>query len=429
LHFVFLLGKMSFNAERQKEIENMDMNDPDHLEFYRQQLLTKRDRNAEMFIKKLMTNAESEFKSSIASADVSQQERLQQAQQKLSDTSIILAHKYQPLIEKYVAQQEQVVLNNKFAVIKATPLSVQEMAKKYKVCFNTWVRSENDVSIKIADKSELGKIEVIDAFILTYFAIMTNRRMTGDNVHQLVVSGSSSCGKTLIFESPMLEIAHMLTTEKGVSRFNCDAKSTLLLHDVNLDILVRSDADKFKAIARAEPVPTKTFGNVQTVPAVFMFVTSNRNLLNHVFERPEKKGFRFNRVYRTDLKPTRYIHAKDILAVQNRFIEAFVRQRPTLPQDCLPKNENFERSHVIVGLFDDIINILSKYEKDDFKIQYLYLYAMSGLSKHVELLPPDEQELQKYILYQLFLKYQLDCQQLETCCNYMNFVPPQCELE
>jgi hypothetical protein len=412
---------MSFNSERQKELDDMDVNNPESLEFFRQQLLTKKDRNAEMFIKKLMTCAENEFKSSMASADLSQQERLQQAQQKLSDTSIILAHKFQPLIKDYVAQQEQLALNNKFAVIKATPLSVQDMARKYKVCFNSWIKAKDDVSFKMQDKTELGNLNVTDAFVLTYFAMVTNRRMTGDNLHQLVVSGETSCGKTLIFESPLLEIAHMLTTEKGVSRFNCDSKSTLLLHDVNLDILVKSDSDKFKAIARAEPVPTKTFGNVQTVPAVFMFVTSNQNLLNHVFDKPEKKGFRFNRVYRTNLKPTRSIHEKDIGAVQNRFIEAFVRQRPFLPQESLPKNENFERDHVILGLFQDIINILTKYKKSDFKIQYLYLYAMSGLSKHVSLLPTADQELQKFILYQLFLKYELDPVQMQTCCDYMNF--------
>ena len=414
----------SFNSERQQQIQDLDMNDLDNLEFFRQQLLSKRDQKAEMFIKKLMTTADQEFKSSIASADVSHQERFQQAQQKLSDTSIILAHKYQPLIKEYVAQQEQSVLLNKFAIIKATPHSLQDMAKKYKVCFNTWVKSEDDVSIKIQDKTELGTIDVTDAFILTYFAMITSRRSTGDNLHQLIVSGESSCGKTLIFETPLLDIAHMLTTEKGVSRFNCDSKSTLLLHDVNLECLVKSDADKFKAIARAEPVPTKTFGNVQTVPAVFMFVTSNQNLFTHVFLKPTKKKFSFDRVYRTDLKAKRSINEKDIIAIQNRFIEAFVRQRPHLPEDSLRKNENFERIHAIIGLFDDIITILNRYETTDFKVQYLYLYALSGLTKHVECLPVEEQELQRFILYQLCLKYKLDKDQMKICCDYMNFTPP-----
>jgi hypothetical protein len=410
-------------------MDDLDINDPAHLEFYRQQLLTKKEQHSEKFIEKLMTNAKNEFQASMTSADVSHKERLEQAQQKLTETSIILAHKYQPLIKEYVAQQEKELLNNKFAVIKASPTSLQDMAAKYRACYEAWIYAKDDVSVKVHRHKDLGSLDVIDAFTLTYFATLTNRRRTGDNLHQLVVSGDTSCGKTLMFESPLLDIAHMLTTEKGVSRFNCDSKSTLLLHDVNLEILVKSDSDKLKAIARAEPVPTKTFGNVQTVPAVFMFVTSNRTLLNHVFDKPERRGFRFNRVYKTDLKPTRFIHEKDIAAVQSRFIEAFVRQRPVLPEGCLPKNENFDRYHVIVGLFDLVIDILSKLDKSNFEHQYLYLYALSGLTKHVYLLPKDEQELKKCVLYALMQKYELDETQIKLCCESMNFTPLKNEPE
>ena len=48
----------SFNSERQRQIQDLDMNDLDNLEFFRQQLLSKRDQKAEMFIKKLMTTAD-----------------------------------------------------------------------------------------------------------------------------------------------------------------------------------------------------------------------------------------------------------------------------------------------------------------------------------------------------------------------------------
>jgi hypothetical protein len=403
----------------EKQIENLNLEDPKHLEFLKVQLLSKRDRDAELFLNNLMKNADVDFKSSSNSVELSQQERLHQAQEKLANTSIFLAHKYQPIIEKLVSQQENIALNNKYAVIKATPLSLQDMAKKYYICFNNWIRSKDDVSIKIHDPRDLGNLNVIDVFILTYFAMLTNKRMIGDNLHQLIVSGQTSCGKTLIFESPLLDVAHLLTTEKGVNRFNCDSKSTLLLHDVNLDILVKSDSDKFKAISRAEPVPTKTFGNVQTVPAVFMFVTSNRNLLNHYFDKPEKKSFRFNRIYKSEIKTSRNVSEKDIEAVQNRFIEAFVRQRPNLPAEALPKNEVFERQHAILGLYNDIITILAQYNIQDFKIQYLYLYALCGLAKNTHLLPETDQEFHKYILYELFLKYNLDQHQIKTCCDYM----------
>lgn len=173
----------------EKQIENLNLEDPKHLEFLKVQLLSKRDRDAELFLNNLMKNADVDFKSSSNSVELSQQERLHQAQEKLANTSIFLAHKYQPIIEKLVSQQENIALNNKYAVIKATPLSLQDMAKKYYICFNNWIRSKDDVSIKIHDPRDLGNLNVIDVFILTYFAMLTNKRMIGDNLHQLIVSG------------------------------------------------------------------------------------------------------------------------------------------------------------------------------------------------------------------------------------------------
>jgi hypothetical protein len=177
-----------------------------------------------------------------------------------------------------------------------------------------------------------------------------------------------------------------------------------------------------KSIARAEPVATKTHGNVQTVPAVFMFITSNRKLLTHCFDTPEKGGRLFNRVYKSDLKPSRHIHIADIEAVQNRFIEAYVRSRPQLPENCLPNNENFSRIHVIVGLYNVIIEILLKYTAEDFKAPYMYLYPIGGLCKNINLLPTESQQNIKDILFGLMFKYKLDQTQIEQCCKNMKHV-------
>ena len=175
-----------------------------------------------------------------------------------------------------------------------------------------------------------------------------------------------------------------------------------------------------KSIARAEPVATKTHGNVQTVPAVFVFITSNRKLLTHCFDKPEKTGHLFNRVYKSDLKPSRHIHIADIEAVQNRFIEAYVRFRPVLPDDCLPNNENFSRTHVIVGLYNVVLEILLKWTVDDFKAPYMYLYPIGGLCKNFNLLPADgTRQNTKEILFGLMLKYKLDNTQIEQCCKNM----------
>lgn len=204
------------------------------------ELLSEKEKKSEEYLKHFMINFdENEFKASANSADLSHQERLQQAHRKMAESSVILAHKYQPFIKEYVAAQEQQILENKFAIIKATPGKIEDMAERYRKCFTAWVNAKDDVHIKVRDKKDVGNIDIVDAFTLVFFSIITNRRQAGDQLHQLVVSGETSCGKTMIFESPLLDVAHILTTEKGVSRFNCDAKSTLLLHDINLDILVK----------------------------------------------------------------------------------------------------------------------------------------------------------------------------------------------
>ena len=174
-----------------------------------------------------------------------------------------------------------------------------------------------------------------------------------------------------------------------------------------------------KSIARAEPVATKTHGNVQTVPAVFVFITSNRKLLTHCFDKPEKSGHLFNRVYKSDIKPSRHIHTADIEAVQNRFIEAYVRSRPVLPDNCLPNNENFSRTHVIVGLYNLVVEILLKWTIEDFKAPYMYLYPIGGLCKNLNLLPAESKQSMKDILLGIMLKYKLDKTQMEQCFRNM----------
>ena len=401
------------------------------IEVLKAALLSKKDQQTEEFIKTFMSSFnKNDFESSMKSADLSMQERFQQAQQKMADSSIILAHKYTPLIRELVNAQEQQELNAKFAIIKATPAPLEDMAKKYRSCFTTWLHSKDDVNLKVLNpKEQLRNISITDMVILIYFATITSRRQNGDNMLQLIVSGYTSCGKTMIFESPLLDVSHVLTTEKGVSRFNCDSKSTMLLHDINVDMLVKgSDIDKMKAICRGEPVPTKTYGSVQTVPSVFVFATSNRKLMTHVFDKPErKKGATFQRVYKSDVKSLRSVHPSDVSAVQSRFLEVFVRQRPLLKEEDLPKHGTFERAHVIVGLFEDIVNILTKYSKEDYPTQYLYLYAIGGLCKHVNLMPEDVRETVKPILFTLMITYNFDQAQMEHCCKDMNFLPMKSE--
>jgi hypothetical protein len=315
------------------ELETMSQEDK--LEMLKDSLLSKKEKKEEKFVDEFMTSFEKNDFQPAASADLNQQEKLQQAQLKLADRSIILAHRFSPFLKQYVANKEQKLLNEKFAVIKSKKTSIEQMAENYRVCFNTWINAKDDVHFKASDR--VGNIDILHAFTLTFFSFLTNRRQPGDNMLQLVISGLNSCGKTMIFENPLLEVAHMVTTEKGVSRYNFDAKSTMLLHDVNLTNLVKSaDCDRLKAIARGEPVPTKTRGSVQTVPSVFSIITSNQHLFTHTFPIIGKSRKSFENVFKSDIGPTTNIHPSDIAAVQARYLEAFVRSRPKIEERFIP---------------------------------------------------------------------------------------------
>ena len=406
------------------------MSEEAKLEFMKNVLLSKKEKNEEKFLDELMTSFEKNDFEAAASADLNQQEKLQQAQLKLADTSIILAHRFSPLLKQYVANKEQKLLNEKFAVIKSKKTSTEEMAENYRVCFNTWINAKEDVHLKVSKPADqLGKISIDHAFTLIFFSFLTNRRQPGDNMLQLVISGLNSCGKTMIFENPLLEVAHMVTTEKGVSRFNFDAKSTMLMHDVNLTNLVKSaDCDWLKAIARGEPVPTKTRGSVQTVPSVFSIITSNQHLFTHTFPIIGKSRKSFENVFKSDIGPTTNIHPSDIAAVQARYLEAFVRSRPEIEERFIPKSENFQRKHAIMGLFAQVVDILCLYEKKDYKSEYYYLYPIGGLCKQLHLMPEESNKELRENLFFLMNRYELDEEQINACCKDMNIGQPENEL-
>ena len=406
------------------------MSEEAKLEFMKNVLLSKKEKNEEKFLDDLMTSFEKNDFEAAASADLNQQEKLQQAQLKLADTSIILAHRFSPLLKQYVANKEQKLLNEKFAVIKSKKTSTEEMAENYRICFNTWINAKEDVHLKVSKPADqLGKISIDHAFTLIFFSFLTNRRQPGDNMLQLVISGLNSCGKTMIFENPLLEVAHMVTTEKGVSRFNFDAKSTMLMHDVNLTNLVKSaDCDRLKAIARGEPVPTKTRGSVQTVPSVFSIITSNQHLFTHTFPIIGKSRKSFENVFKSDIGPTTNIHPSDIAAVQARYLEAFVRSRPEIEERFIPKSENFQRKHAIMGLFAQVVDILCLYEKKDYKSEYYYLYPIGGLCKQLHLMPEESNKELMEKLFFLMNRYDLDEEQINACCKDMNIGQPANEL-
>lgn len=230
-------------------------------------------------------------------------------------------------------------------------------------------------------------------------------------------------GKSCLFESPMQEVSLNLTGDAGVGRFNINAKSTILLHDCDITrLIVGKDVDKLKCIARGEPIQAKVYASTITIPPTFLFITSNQKTLDHKFEKPPRNKRTFDTMCKSDLQPTKRIKLSDINAVQNRYIECYVRERPPMPEGALPKCGNFTRQHLIVGLFSQVIDILCKYTKDDFQSDYGYLYPISGLSKHLCLMPMDQQPELKMKIFHLMDKYEFSPDQIKICIDNMHVV-------
>ena len=378
------------------------------------EILTPKEKQAEEFITEFLQMIHSDEHS--FSADLSMQQKLIEANKMLSECSMILAHKYQPIIADLISQQEQKNMNEKYGIIKCKNLADEDLSKRYLACFVNFINDKDCVSLRTANMDLLGALDIKDYFTLMYFAIITCKRQAGDNTLQLIICGKSSCGKSAIFENPIQEIAHNMTADQGCGRFITGAKSTLLLHDCNLDILVKGrDMDKLKSITRTEPITTKIHSKTNCVPPLFVVVTSNKHIYNHKFKQAEKIGFRFVNLYKSDIQPTKTTHEADIEAVRNRYIECFVRQRPTLPANSLPSSSNFKKNHVIIGLFQHVANLLLKYDRKDFCSEYLFLYPIIGMCKNVGLLKEDTLERMENILFDLLNKFELDEEQKHQC--------------
>ena len=195
-------------------------------------------------------------------------------------------------------------------------------------------------------------------------------------------------GKSTLIENVLLQGGHNLAMDDGVGRFFIGSKNLLLLHDCDLRILYSGgDAPKFKAIARTETVTAKVHSTTVTIPPLFIMVTSNQKLLKHVF--PGKHNSPIKDIYDSDVEipGNKRQHEENIAATKMRYLELFVRAPPPLDLNQLPRSGTFTREHFILGVYSRVEGILQKYSPTDFHSPFLYLYACSGLSKNVHLLP------------------------------------------
>lgn len=86
-----------------------------------------------------------------------------------------------------------------------------------------------------------------------------------------------STGKSSLFETPLQSVSHNLTSDQGVGRYNTNGKLVLLLHDANIEILIKGkDAEKLKTLTRSEPTTAKVHSSTVSIPPIHVLLTSNK---------------------------------------------------------------------------------------------------------------------------------------------------------
>lgn len=347
---------------------------------HHEKLTTKKDKVIEQFLKEIFDSLPTD-----ESASATELARMwkDEARKKIADCSITLFHKIQPLVEIMLDQKMTTKMNTSFAEIQTVQLTKREMALRYQRCFNAWIDSEDCVSFQANNPRLLGNIDIKDMFTLTFFIFCTCRRVKNDNLLQLGIVGCSTSGKSTIFESCLMEGSHVTTNEQGVGRFQVGNKPILMFHDVQIRMIAASkDTDKIKTIARTEPTVTKIHGTVYTLQPTFLFYSSNERLMTHRLPPPITHSTRVGQmVYASQVNTAgqKRISDDNLIALQNRFIEAFVRSPPPLDMEDLPQSGGFERMHAILGIYERVFKLMKTYKSADFFSPVVKQYILQGL--------------------------------------------------
>ena len=355
------------------------------MEISKKTLLSPKDHNIELFLAEFLDHIETVFSEN---PTISQNDKLTYIHEKLSEYSVLLSHKLFPIIKSYFDVKYNKGLNDTFAVITAPSLDDAIISAKYRRCFESFINANDCINFVTLNTNLLGQIDIKDMFILSFYAFVTSRRQENDNILMLLLTGASSSGKSTLFENVLRETSHSLATEEGVGRFKVGRTNCLMLNDCDLKTLYASrDKDRLKSLCRTEIVQAKVHSSVCTVPATFIFVTSNQKLNKHTFKSDNKSSV-FQKVYESDVVFNSLLE-EHVTAIRMRFIECFVRKRPRICEQDLLQCGNFNRRHFICGLQSLMVSILNKYNREDYASPYTFLYVISAMCKNAPLLAGD----------------------------------------
>jgi len=351
----------------------------------RDQLLSKKDIETESFLQDLMEQVASELPEHLTESERNT-EMIKKVVGRLHSIGSSLVLKLNPLIKTIVEYKSALQTEGDLATINVPELGVREKSEIYKRMFYNFVSDQECVSYKISNKSDLGNLCHQELFVLTLFVFATCRRTRSDGLLQLFVSGKSSTGKSKLIEFPLLQLAHQTVSsssgEAGCGRFNLNSKSLIILTDIPVSHLYGHDLEHWKTISRAEPTTVKVHSSTQVLPPCFLLATSNDRLHDHVV-RP-KNGAGLPR-YLTSSVDSKRVRPEHLEALRCRFLEFHVLKACRQDPEDLRNSDLFRRNHLVLGIYDWVMQILVLHAPADFASKHLYHYAVSGLQKNSEL--------------------------------------------
>lgn len=340
-------------------------------------MLSRKDVFTDVFLNKIISLLKLPIN---ATPDEIQNAWSSQLSDQISDMSTILWHRLNPYVQILIQKKMQETIHGQMVQIDAFSEPLKVMVEKYKKCFDTWIDSSK-VSFNTNNTSALKHLSMKDYFILQFFTMATCTRKRGDNCLMIGISGCSSIGKSTLFEAPLTEISHFYVNERGVGRFRLQGKTVLFFHDIDVKVLVFSkDVDLIKTICRSEPTMVKIHSSITSVPPVHLFYTSNTKLFSHKVEGTNY----FSSMVNSDLVVSEK-NREHVNSIRQRFLECYCSERPPLNPDWFPECGMFQKKHMVLGLFERVLKILSTYPgPDSFYKNIQPHYVLAGLAKNAK---------------------------------------------
>jgi hypothetical protein len=322
-------------------------------------------------------------------------------EKKLANASILLSNKYGPILKQFLSQKQQQVFSDLYLRIPrviqgSTELNISVV---YSKCLLNWLDSPF-VSIASPNKVMQKNLLPKDLYLLTFYSMACVKRVKFDECFSLAVTGRSSTGKTRCIESVLQEAAFTFNSEKGVGRYNgCKHRPIMMYHDVDISVLYKgTDGQIFRSLSRTESTNVKVHSGLVTLPPLWLLISSNQRINSHTFVKSQSDPSADNILHSLFssgvekfesqlLVPgtKRELLQESLTAVRMRVLELFVKAAPNLDNTPLPNGILFTRLHLMVGLYEKVVEIMKKYSPNDFHSPLLISYVLTALCSNFKL--------------------------------------------